>query len=84
MMIHCGDPIHYSSISTSYWQQHFLCFGKKEEEEDDQPEGLETGDLETVEDDEELEDDDCWLKGASEDGSETYMIKKGRLSLKLV
>ena len=28
--------------------------------------------------------DDCWLKGASEDGSETYMIKKGRLSLKLV
>ena len=27
--------------------------------------------------------DDCWLKGASEDGSETYMIKKGRLSLNL-
>ena len=27
---------------------------------------------------------DCWLKGSSEDGSETYMIKKGRLSLKLV
>ena len=26
--------------------------------------------------------DDCWLKGSSEDGSETYMIKKGRLSLK--
>ena len=26
----------------------------KKEEEDDQPEGLETGDLETVEDDEEL------------------------------
>ena len=23
--------------------------------------------------------DDCWLKGSSEDGSETYMIKKGRL-----
>ena len=21
--------------------------------------------------------DDCWLKGSSEDGSETYMIKKG-------
>ncbi len=21
MMIHCGDPIHYSNISTSYWQQ---------------------------------------------------------------
>ena len=28
MMIHCGDPIHYSSINTSYWQQHFLCFGR--------------------------------------------------------
>ncbi|MFR8494355.1 MAG: molecular chaperone [Mediterraneibacter gnavus] len=28
--------------------------------------------------------DDCWLKGSSEDGSETYMIRKGRLSLKLV
>ena len=27
--------------------------------------------------------DDCWLKGASEDGSETYMIRKGRLSLNL-
>ena len=27
--------------------------------------------------------DDCWLKGSSEDGSETYMIKKGRLSLNL-
>lgn len=25
-----------------------------------------------------------WLKGSSKDGSETYMIKKGRLSLKLV
>ena len=28
--------------------------------------------------------DDCWLKGSAEDGSETYMIRKGRLSLKLV
>ena len=27
--------------------------------------------------------DDCWLKGSSEDGSETCMIKKGRLSLNL-
>ena len=27
--------------------------------------------------------DDCWLKGSSQDGSETYMIKKGRLSLNL-
>ena len=27
--------------------------------------------------------DDCCLKGSSEDGSETYIIKKGRLSLNL-
>ena len=27
--------------------------------------------------------DDCWFKGSSEDGSETYMIKKVRLSLNL-
>ena len=24
MMIHCGDPIKYASINTSYWQEHFL------------------------------------------------------------
>ena len=28
MMIHCGNPIHYASIETSYWQQHFYCFGR--------------------------------------------------------
>ena len=28
MMIHCGDPIHYSNISTAYWQEHFMCFGR--------------------------------------------------------
>ncbi|MCR5738339.1 MAG: C40 family peptidase [Lachnospiraceae bacterium] len=28
MMIHCGDPIHYSSIDTSYWQNHFYTFGR--------------------------------------------------------
>ena len=28
MMIHCGDPIKYASIATSYWQQHFLAFGR--------------------------------------------------------
>ena len=27
MMIHCGDPISYTSINSSYWQQHFLAFG---------------------------------------------------------
>ena len=28
MMLHCGDPIKYSSINTSYWQEHFLSFGR--------------------------------------------------------
>lgn len=28
MMIHCGDPISYTSINSSYWQQHFLAFGR--------------------------------------------------------
>lgn len=28
MMIHCGNPISYASIETSYWQSHFLCFGR--------------------------------------------------------
>lgn len=28
MMIHCGDPIQYASINTSYWQSHFLSFGR--------------------------------------------------------
>lgn len=28
MMLHCGDPIQYTSIETSYWQLHFLTFGR--------------------------------------------------------
>ena len=28
MMIHCGDPIQYASINTSYWQEHYLAFGR--------------------------------------------------------
>lgn len=28
MMIHCGNPIQYTSISSSYWQQHFMAFGR--------------------------------------------------------
>ena len=28
MMIHCGDPIRYVSIETSYWQSHFFGFGR--------------------------------------------------------
>lgn len=27
-MIHCGDPISITSIETSYWQNHFLDFGR--------------------------------------------------------
>lgn len=28
MMLHCGDPIQYASIDTSYWRSHFLQFGR--------------------------------------------------------
>ena len=28
MMIHCGNPIQYASIDTSYWRAHFYCFGR--------------------------------------------------------
>ena len=28
MMLHCGDPIQYTSIETSYWQSHFYGFGR--------------------------------------------------------
>ena len=28
MMIHCGDPISFADLSSSYWQEHFYCFGK--------------------------------------------------------
>lgn len=27
-MIHCGDPIKYANLNTSYWQSHFYCFGR--------------------------------------------------------
>ena len=27
-MIHCGNPIQYTSINTSYWQSHFFSFGR--------------------------------------------------------
>ena len=27
-MIHCGDPIQYTSIETSYWKKHFYGFGR--------------------------------------------------------
>ena len=28
MMIHCGNPIQYTSVKTAYWQQHFLSYGR--------------------------------------------------------
>ena len=28
VMLHCGDPIQYTSISSSYWQSHFFAFGR--------------------------------------------------------
>jgi len=28
MMIHCGNPIQYTSVNTSYWQEHFYCYGR--------------------------------------------------------
>ena len=32
MMLHCGNPIQYTSIETNYWQAHFLCFGRLPED----------------------------------------------------
>jgi len=28
MMIHCGNPISYASVNTSYWQSHFYAYGR--------------------------------------------------------
>jgi cell wall-associated NlpC family hydrolase len=28
VMVHCGDPIQYTSINTAYWQSHFYGFGR--------------------------------------------------------
>ena len=28
MMLHCGNPIQYTSINTSYWQEHFYTYGR--------------------------------------------------------
>ena len=27
-MIHCGDPIQYADLGSSYWQSHFLSYGR--------------------------------------------------------
>lgn len=28
VMLHCGDPIQYSKLDTSYWQSHFYAYGR--------------------------------------------------------
>ena len=28
MFLHCGDPIQYARLNTSYWQQHFYAYGR--------------------------------------------------------
>ncbi|NBH36228.1 NlpC/P60 family protein [Clostridiaceae bacterium] len=28
MMIHCGDPISYANLNSSYWQSHFYAYGR--------------------------------------------------------
>ena len=28
MMLHCGDPISYANLNTSYWQSHFYAYGR--------------------------------------------------------
>ena len=28
MMLHCGNPIQYTSVNSSYWQDHFYTYGR--------------------------------------------------------
>ena len=28
MLLHCGDPIQYTSLNTNYWQSHFYAYGR--------------------------------------------------------
>ena len=28
MMLHCGDPISYANLNSSYWQAHFYAYGR--------------------------------------------------------
>ena len=28
VMLHCGDPISYTSLNSSYWQSHLYCYGR--------------------------------------------------------
>ena len=27
-MLHCGDPVQYANLNSSYWQSHFYAYGK--------------------------------------------------------
>lgn len=28
MMLHCGNPISYANLNTTYWQDHFAAYGR--------------------------------------------------------
>ena len=28
VMLHCGDPISYTNLNSSYWQSHLFCYGR--------------------------------------------------------
>ena len=28
MMIHCGNPISYANVNTTYWKNHFYAYGR--------------------------------------------------------
>ena len=28
MMLHCGSPISYADLNSTYWQDHFFCYGR--------------------------------------------------------
>jgi hypothetical protein len=28
MMLHCGNPIQYTSVNTNYWRKHFYTYGR--------------------------------------------------------
>ena len=42
MMIHCGNPISYASIETSYWRQHYYCMGRNSIKQGDYSPGKDT------------------------------------------
>ena len=28
MLLHCGDPIQYTSLNSNYWQSHLYAYGR--------------------------------------------------------